>query len=177
MGLDLAYINGQTPLDEDEKDGLLIPTIATREELDEFEQNNIEDAVQWVLNKSFKIEAILTEKFVRNLHKRMYGNIWAWAGIFRKTDKNLGIDKWQIPTALKHLCDDALFWIQNETFTPDEIALRFKHRIVSIHCFANGNGRHSRLMADVIISKVYNLPLFSWGTQNLIYEGSARSSY
>lgn len=177
MGLDLAYINGQTPLDEDEKDGLLIPTIATREELDEFEQNNIEDAVQWVLNKSFKTEAILTEKFVRNLHKRMYGDIWAWAGIFRKTDKNLGIDKWQIPTALKHLCDDALFWIQNETFTPDEIALRFKHRIVSIHCFANGNGRHSRLMADVIISKVYNLPLFSWGTQNLIYEGSARSSY
>lgn len=177
MGLDLAYINGQTPLDEDEKDGLLIPTIATREELDEFEQNNIEDAVQWVLNKSFKTEAILTEKFVRNLHKRMYGDIWAWAGIFRKTDKNLGIDKWQIPTALKHLCDDALFWIQNETFTQDEIALRFKHRIVSIHCFANGNGRHSRLMADVIISKVYTLPLFSWGTQNLIYEGSARSSY
>lgn len=177
MGLDLAYINGQTPLDEDEKEGLLIPTIATREELDEFEQNNIEESMQWVFSRLLKAEVILTEKFICNLHKRMYGEVWEWAGKFRKTDKNLGIDKWQIPTALKSLCDDTLFWIQNKTFIPDEVALRFKHRIVSIHCFPNGNGRHSRLMADIIISKVYKMPLFSWGTDNLIQEGKARSNY
>lgn len=177
MGLDLAYIDGQTPLDEDEKEGLLIPTIATREELDEFEQQNIEEALQWVLGRSLKPEIILTEKFIRNLHKRMYGHVWAWAGQFRKTDKNLGIDKWQIPTALKTLCDDALFWVRNETYTPEEIAVRFKHRIVSIHCFPNGNGRHSRLMADIIIDKVFKMPLFSWGAGDLVHQSQARNNY
>jgi len=151
MGLDLEYINGQTPLDEDEKNGLLIPTIATRGELDEFEQQNIEEAIQWVLTRTLKADIILTEKFVRNLHKRMYGNVWSWAGDFRKTDKNIGINKWQIPTALKYLLDDTLYWIEHEIFPPDEIAVRFKHKIVSIHCFPNGNGRHSRLMADIIV--------------------------
>jgi len=177
MGLDLEYINGQTPLNEDEKEGLLIPTIATREELDEFEQQNIEDALQWVFNRSLKAETILTDKFICNLHKRMYGYVWAWAGKYRRTDKNLGIDKWQIPLALNNLCDDTLYWIRKETFTADEISLRFKHRIVSIHCFTNGNGRHSRLMADVIISKVYNMQLFSWGADNLVHEGKSRSNY
>lgn len=177
MGLDPENIDGQTPLDEDEKEGLLIPAIATREELDEFEQQNIEEAMQWVLGRKAKPETILTEKFVCNLHKRMYGEVWAWAGKFRKTDKNLGIDKWQIPTALQALCDDTLFWIQNKTYGADETALRFKHRIVSIHCFPNGNGRHSRLMADVIIDKVYNRPLFSWGSLDLVPEGEARSNY
>ncbi len=177
MGLDLEHSNGQTPLDEDEKEGLLIPTIATRQELDEFEQQNIEEAIQWVLARSLKVEMVLTEKFVCNLHKRMYGVVWAWAGKFRKTNKNLGIDKWQIPVALKELCDDSMFWVNNKTYSPDEIALRFKHRIVSIHCFANGNGRHSRLMADIIVNKIYNLPLFTWGAGDLAHQGDARSLY
>jgi Fic-DOC domain mobile mystery protein B len=177
MGLNLEYINGQTPLDEDEREGLLIQTIATREELDEFEQQNIEEGMQWALSRSAKAETILTEKFICSLHKRMYGVIWTWAGNFRRTNKNLGIDKWQIPVALKTLCDDTLYWVKHKTFTPDEIAVRFKHRIVSIHCFPNGSGRHSRLMADVIITKVFNLPLFSWGSSNLVHQGEARSNY
>lgn len=177
MGLDLAYINGQTPLDEDEKDGLLVPTIGTRAELDEFEQQNIEEAIQWVLSRSFKAKIILTEKFIRNLHKRMYGNVWAWAGYFRKTNKNLGVDKWQIPVALKALLDDTLYLIENDVFTPDEIAIRFKHRLVSIHCFPNGNGRHSRLMADILVDKIYKLPVFSWGAGNLVKQTDTRITY
>ena len=177
MGLDLGYINGQTPLDEDEKDGLLIPTIATRAELDEFEQQNIEEAIQWVLGRSLKAKTILTEQFIRNLHKRMYGNVWAWAGDFRKTNKNLGIDKWQISTALNALLNDTLYWVEHNTFTPDEIAIRFKHRIVSIHCFPNGNGRHSRLMADVIVDKIFKLPVFSWGAGNLVKQSDTRTNY
>lgn len=177
MGLDFDYKDGQTPLNEEEKEGLIIPTIATREELDEFEQQNIEDAFQWVLSRSLKAENILSEKFICSLHKRMYGNIWHWAGEFRKTNKNLGIDYWLIPAALKTLCDDALFWVKHGTFSPDETAIRFKHRIVSIHCFPNGNGRHSRLMADLIIDKVYKQDLFSWGTVDLIHQGDARSAY
>ena len=185
MGLELEYIDGQTPLDEEEKDGLLIPTIATRGELDEFEQQNIEQAVQWTLARSFKPETVFTEEFIRMVHKRMYADVWAWAGEFRKTNKNLGTDKWQIPTELRYLLDDIRYWHENNTYPPDEIAVRFKHRIVSIHCFPNGNGRHSRLMADIIIEKIYKQPVFSWnatlslsmGAANLSSEGDARAAY
>ena len=177
MGLDIVYLNGQTPLDEDEKEGLLLPVIATRAELDEFEQQNIEEAIQWVLTKSLQTEAILTAQFVRDLHKRMYKNVWAWAGAFRKTNKNLGVDKWQIAEALKALLDDTFYWTAHDTFCPDEIAIRFKHRIVSIHCFPNGNGRHSRLMADVIVDKIYRLPVFSWGAGNLVRQSETRTNY
>ena len=177
MGLDLEYIDGQTPIDEDEKEGLRIETIATKAELDEFEQLNIEEAVQWVIGKKFKPKQVFTEKFICNLHKRMYGNVWAWAGEFRKTDKNIGIDKHQIPMELKVLCDDALYWIENETYSPEEIALRFKHRIVSIHCFPNGNGRHSRLMADIIIEKLFAEEPFTWGAANLSKANDTRKSY
>ncbi len=177
MGLDLEYIDGQTPLDEDEKVGLLIPTIATRGELDEFEQQNIEEAIQWVLSRTLKSNTIFTEQFTRNLHQRMYGKVWDWAGEFRKTNKNLGVDKWQISSALKALLDDATYWVDHQTYPPDEIAVRFKHRIVSIHCFPNGNGRHSRLMADVIIDKIFRQPVFSWGANNLVKQSETRSNY
>lgn len=177
MGLDIDYIDGQTPLDEDEMEGLLIPSIATRAELDEFEQQNIEQAMQWTLGRSLKPGVIFTEDFIRTVHKRMYGDVWAWAGSFRKTNKNIGVDKWQIPIELKTLSDDAKYWYENNTFPPDEMALRFKHRLVSFHCFPNGNGRHSRLMADIIIDKIYGQPLFSWGTLKDTNEGDARKSY
>jgi Fic-DOC domain mobile mystery protein B len=177
MGLNLSYVAGQTPLDEDEKNGLLIPTIASRQELDEFEQQNIEEAMMWVFNKSFKAEFVLNEKFICSLHKRMYQHVWSWAGKFRKTDKNLGIDKWQIPMELKTLCEDTLYWINHQTYNTDEIALRFKHRLVSIHCFSNGNGRHSRLMADMLINKVFQEPIFTWGSSQLVREDDTRKNY
>lgn len=177
MGLDFGSLPGQTPLDESEKEGLLIHTITNRGELDEFEQQNIEDTLLWLQGRSLKPELIFSEKFCRNLHKRMYGNVWSWAGNFRKTDKNLGINKWEIPSAVKALCDDALFWLSHETFSPDEIAIRFKHRLVSIHCFSNGNGRHSRLMADIIAEKIFRRPPFSWGAANRDPKFDARSLY
>jgi len=177
MGLDLEYIDGQTPIDEDEKEGLLIETITTKGELDEFEQQNIEEAMQWVIGRKFKAKDVFTEKFICNLHKRMYSNVWAWAGEFRKTDKNIGIDKYQIPVELKVLCDDALYWVEHGTYPPEEIAVRFKHRIVSIHCFPNGNGRHSRLMGDIIIEKLFGEEPFSWGADNLSKEGDTRTTY
>lgn len=177
MGLELNYIDGQTPLDEDEKEGLLIPTIATRGELDEFEQQNIEQAVQWTLSRSFKQHEILTELFIKQLHKKMYGNIWAWAGEFRKTNKNIGVDRWQIGMDLKYLLDDTIYWISNNIYSSDETAVRFKHRLVSIHCFPNGNGRHSRLIADIVIEKIFQKPVFSWGAENITKIGDARKTY
>ena len=177
MGLDLEYIDGQTPIDEEEKAGLLIPTIATRGELDEFEQKNIENAFQWVEGRSFRPDAIFTEDFIRTMHKRMYGDVWSWAGDFRKSKKNLGVDYWKIPLQLKQLLDDARYWYENNTYLPDEMALRFKHLLVSIHCFSNGNGRHSRLMGDIIIEKLYKQPVFSWGAVNLSKTSDARKEY
>lgn len=177
MGLILDYTDGQTPLEEEEKEGLLIPGINTRRELDEFEQQNIEQAILWTMGKRFKMESILTEAFIRNIHKRMYGDVWAWAGEFRKTNKNLGVDKWQISTQLKILLDDAEYWYQNKTFSPDEFAMRFSHKLVSIHCFTNGNGRHSRLMADIIIDKIFYQPVYSWGAGKIVKESDQRSRY
>lgn len=177
MGLNLEYIDGQTPLDEDEKDGLLINSISTRGELDEFEQQNIESAIQWILTRKFKNEQIFTEAFIQDLHKRMYGQVWQWAGKYRRTNKNIGVDKLQIPVDLKALLDDAMYWITNDVFPPDEVAIRFKHKLVSIHCFPNGNGRHSRLMADIIIEKIYNQPVFTWGGANSSNENDIRDKY
>ena len=177
MGLDLIYNDGQTPLDEDEKEGLLIKSIATRGELDEFEQKNIEDAIQWSLTRKFKTDLILTETFIQDLHKRMYSNVWKWAGEYRKTNKNIGVDKLEIPVALRSLIDDASYLLENNVYEPDEFALRFKHRLVSIHCFPNGNGRHSRMIADIIIEKIYQLPVFSWGSKSLADENDSRKKY
>jgi Fic-DOC domain mobile mystery protein B len=177
MGLDLNYIEGQTPIDEDEKHGLRISSITTREELDEFEQLNIEKAVEWTMSRKFNQDYIFTEQFVKELHLKMYEDVWKWAGKFRITNKNIGVDWQLISVSLKQLLDDCEFWIEHNTFNEDEIAVRFSYRIVSIHCFPNGNGRHSRLIADVIISHIFSMPVFSWGSSDLERRGDARKQY
>jgi Fic-DOC domain mobile mystery protein B len=177
MGLEINYIDGQTPLSEEEKEGLKIPTITTREELDEFEQLNIEKAIQWTFGKKVKAQDLLSEKFIKNLHKRMYGEVWTWAGSFRNSEKNIGIKSYLIPVQLKQLLDDTLFWYEYNTFSPIEIAIRFKHELVSIHCFPNGNGRHSRLMADLIMEKLFGERFLSWGSSNLVNVTDKRKEY
>ncbi|MBU2649667.1 MAG: mobile mystery protein B [Bacteroidetes bacterium] len=177
MGLEIDYIEGQTPLDEDEKEGLLIKSITTRGELDEFEQLNIEKAIQWTIGKKWKPEYILSEVFVKELHKRMFNEVWSWAGKFRITNKNIGVDKYEIGISLKQLLDDSLYWLENKTYSDEEIAIRFKHRIVSIHCFANGNGRHSRLMADIIIKQIFGRSIFTWSRTNINKTGESRCVY
>lgn len=177
MGLEPDDSNGKTLLDEDEKEGLKIKSITTRQELDEFEQQNIEKAWLWLKRKKLSAEEILSEKFVRDLHRRMYADVWKWAGEFRKTEKNIGVEKHQIAVELKQLLDDGLFWINNKTYPEAEIAIRIKHRMVQIHCFANGNGRHSRMMADILMEKVFHQPPFTWGAADLIKNAGPRSAY
>lgn len=177
MGLNIANTDGQTPLDEEEKEGLLINSISTRAELDEFEQKNIEDVIQWSLTRKFKAAQILSESFIKDLHKRMYGSVWKWAGQYRKTNKNIGVDKLEISTTLRSLIDNAKYWLENSVYEPDEFAIRFKHRLVSIHCFPNGNGRHSRMIADIIIEKIYKQPVFSWGESCFSEETDIRDKY
>ncbi len=177
MGLDLKYTNGQTPLSEDEKEGLLIKSITTRGELDELEQLNIENAIEWTFNRKFNKDTILTEGFVKALHKNMLGEVWKWAGTFRKSNKNIGVDWIRIGAELRVLLDDTKFRIENNTYPPDEIAIRFKHRIVNIHCFPNGNGRHSRIMADIIVESIFGKEVFLWNNSNLVNPDNARIEY
>lgn len=177
MGLELIYGEGQTPLSEEEKDGLLIKAITTHGELDEHEQLNIERAIAWTIKKKHSPEKILTEEFVKELHKKMFDKVWAWAGEFRHSEKNIGVKWIHIGTELKYLLDDTIYWIENKTFSPDEIAIRFKHRLVSIHCFPNGNGRHSRIMADIIIELIFGNKIFSWNESNMVKADEARKRY
>lgn len=178
MGLEIKYKDGQTPLSEEEKEGLLIDTITNHGELDEFEQINIEKAVEWTLTKKFKPEYILSEEFIKELHMRMFDDVWSWAGNFRMSEKNIGIKFQLIGISLKQLNDDCLFWLTNKIYSEEEIAIRYKHRIVNIHCFPNGNGRHSRLIADVIHKQIFNKNYFNWGNRsNLVKAGEQRKNY
>ncbi len=175
--MELEYQDGQTPLDEDEKESLLIKTITTHGELDEHEQLNIEKAVQWTIQSRFKPEKILTEEFIKTLHKKMLGEVWTWAGEFRKSEKNIGVEWINIGVELKYLIDNTKYWIENKTYPPDEIAIRFKHRLVNIHCFPNGNGRHSRIMADIIIESVFGKDVFTWNQSNMVQADETRKKY
>ena len=177
MGLEGRYMDGQTPLDADEREGLLISTIATRMELDEFEQQNIEQAMQWSIGRFFPPAVIFSQDFLCGLHRRMYGDVWSWAGEFRKTNKNIGVDKWQIATELKYLLDDVNYWYENNIYPSDELILRFKHRLVSIHCFPNGNGRHSRLVADILTRKIFKQPVYTWGSTRFNESVKQRNQY
>jgi Fic-DOC domain mobile mystery protein B len=107
----------------------------------------------------------------------MFGEVWKWAGSFRQTEKNIRVDWIKISINLKLLLDDTQWWIKNKTYAEDEIAIRFKHRLVSIHCFPNGNGRHSRMMADLISEKNFNAEVFSWGNSNLTEANKVRENY
>jgi Fic-DOC domain mobile mystery protein B len=157
-----CYIDGQTPLDEDERHDL-IPTVLTHEDLNCFEQENILDARVWVMQKSILAKQnIFSEKFLLTLHKRMYGQVWKWAGKYRKSNKNIGVEYYKILTELHQLMADAKYWLENDTYTTNELAIIFHHRLVKIHLFSNGNGRHARLCADVIISK-YSGEKLTWG--------------
>ncbi len=159
------YIAGQTPLDEEEKRDL-IPSIVTREDLDAFEQENILEARKWVMQKSVlsKLD-VFSEKFLLNLHKRMYGHVWKWAGTFRKTNKNIGVDRIYIASELRQLLGDAQYWLEHKTYPISDLAVIFHHRLVKIHLFPNGNGRHARMCGDVIVAKFGGEKL-NWGSNS-----------
>jgi len=165
--------DGGTKLTDEEREGLIPSYITLRSELNEAEQANILEAEEWAFARK---RDLLEEKSLNNLHKRMYGNVWRWAGRYRTSGKNIGIDAYRIPTELRQLLDDCHYWIENGTYEPDEIAVRFHQRIVSIHCYPNGNGRHARLAADLLL-KSMGQERFSWGGKNLVDVGETRGRY
>jgi Fic-DOC domain mobile mystery protein B len=162
-----------TPLMPDEMRGLIPAYIAYRSELNEAEQENIVRAQDWALARK---RDPLSEKFLRELHRRMLGEVWKWAGKFRTSERNLGIPFYEIPMALRQLLDDTQAWVGYETYPPDEIAVRFHHRLVQIHPFPNGNGRHARLAADLLVMRL-GRDRFSWGMQSLRDASATRQRY
>ena len=163
-----------TPLTPEEMRDLIPAHIAYRSELNEAEQENIARAQEWALGPRWR--DLLSEKFAKALHRRMLGDVWRWAGRFRTSQRNMGIDYWLIPTELRKLLDDTKAWIEFKTYPADEIAVRFHHRLVLIHPFPNGNGRHARFMADLLIMRLGG-ERFSWGRESLRDPGIARQQY
>lgn len=162
-----------TPLEAEEREQLIPSYITLRRELNEAEQINIVDAAKWLASRK---RDVMDEKFLRNLHTRMFGQVWKWAGDYRKTPRNIGVEAWRIPMDVAQAIDDAKFWVANETYSPDEIAVRFSHRLVAIHPFPNGNGRFSRMVGDLLAAQL-GQPRFSWGSANLVDPNETRQAY
>lgn len=166
---------GATPLDQDEMKGLKHKHVTIRGELDHLEQANIQSGIQWL--KKIRKKEILNEKFVRDLHRKLFGEVWKWAGTFRTTEKNIGVDPRGIAVSLRMLLDDVRYWIDNETYSPEEMAIRFHHRLVLIHLFPNGNGRHARIMADALLRLCKKPPIDWAGGHDLQDMGIRRKEY
>jgi Fic-DOC domain mobile mystery protein B len=165
--------DANTPLTAEERDGLVPSYIALRHELNEAEQANIGDALSWT---ELRNRDVLDRKFLNELHRRMFGNVWRWAGQYRNTARNIGVDAHRISTDVQQAIDDARYWVEHATYPVDEIAVRFSHRLVFIHPFPNGNGRFSRLVGDLLAEKLGKQP-FTWGKTNLIAAGNIRAQY
>jgi Fic-DOC domain mobile mystery protein B len=170
-----ANSDGNTPLSPDEF-GDLIPNLATKEELNEWERENILIARDWAIEGRTSAVDMASDKYVRKLHLKMFDQTWKWAGEYRRTEKNIGVPFHEIRERLVTLFGDVRYWIENNTYSLDEISVRFHHRLVLIHPFPNGNGRHARLIADVLAMKL-GRRAFTWGSANLVKEGEARNKY
>lgn len=166
-----------TPLTPQEREGLRQAWITHRRDLNEAEQENIVNGAVWARRQRGLTPAkILDDGFARRLHGRMFADVWEWAGAHRNSERNIGVAPYLIAADLAMLFDDVRFWIDHHTYPIDEIAVRFHHRLVSIHPFPNGNGRHARLMADLLIEKLGGEP-FSWGGGGLADVGELRARY
>jgi len=159
----LDYQAGQSHLDQEEIAGLKIAGIKDWSEILTSESKSIAKVVIWTEKNQFTTEKIFTELFIREIHKRMFGDVWQWAGKYRLSNKTMGVEKSLISKELKQLFNNIKFWIESESYNADEITIRFIHRLMQIQCFPDGNARHAKLMADIVIENVFNGDIFTWG--------------
>jgi Fic-DOC domain mobile mystery protein B len=175
--LNQKYSDGNTPI-RPEGAEQLVPRISTIGELNEYEALNILQARNWAFDsRTMRSTDPLEEPYVRELHHRMFDNVWKWAGNYRQTERNVGCDPKEIVQRIPQLLANTRYWLENKTFSTDEALLRFHHQLTRIHPFANGNGRHARMIADVVAVK-YGRREFSWGAgKDLVAQGDARTRY
>ena len=178
MGLDLEPKKGDTLLSPEELDMLIPKHVTIRAQLDEVEQANIEEGLVWLLSqRNITAEKLFSKEFQDKLHIKMLGQVWEWAGKTRTRETNIGVMPHQIEIERKKLNDDAVFWCEATVMTPKELAITFHHKLIQIHCYPNGNGRHGRIMADLIVEKLYEMKRLDWITEDMLHEGEARDIY
>ena len=173
-GLFDAEDGANTPLSPEERDGLIPTYITTRNELNDAEHANTSDVDRWAFARR---RDVLNQPFLRALHKRMFGKVWRWAGTFsQESNRRIGVDHWRIEVELGDLIDTVRYWVAHQTYAPDEIAVRFHHKLTWIHAFPNGNGRHARLAADLLAVSLQPRP-FTWGSAGLVGITDLREGY
>tara|TARA_B100000809_G_C15064646_1_gene503731 strand:- start:104 stop:700 length:597 start_codon:yes stop_codon:yes gene_type:complete len=178
MGLDLEPKRGDTQLSPEELDMLIPQHVTTRAQLDEVEQANIEEGMVWILSqRNITAEKLFSRGFQDKLHTKMLGQVWEWAGKTRTRETNIGVKPYLIEIDRKKLNDDAVVWYETTVITPKQLAITFHHRLIQIHCYPNGNGRHGRIMADLIVEKLYKMKRLEWVTKDMLHEGEARTIY
>jgi Fic-DOC domain mobile mystery protein B len=165
--------DGATPLRPEETDALRVPVV-DRRQLNEIEAENVEAGRAWALRSR---KDCFTDAYLCELHKRMFGEVWKWAGSYRTFDVNIGnTPRLQIAVAVRGILDNARYWSDNATYKPSELAVRLHHGLVWIHPFVNGNGRCTRMLADVVVKRLRAAPL-TWGSASLVETGEARKAY
>jgi Fic-DOC domain mobile mystery protein B len=168
------YLPGATPIDPDEAAGLIPSHITLQRELNEYEASNILEATEWLVAR--RRGDPLDEAFIHEVHRRMFRHVWKWAGEARRSDKNIGARWFEIPPQLRHVVGDIRVQIEHKSFSPAEIAARFHHRLVAVHVFPNGNGRHARVMADMLLKELTG-SRFEWGRDSLVANNELRAQY
>jgi Fic-DOC domain mobile mystery protein B len=174
--LHFIYPEGATPLDLNEIEGLKLLHVQTQSELNALESANINEGLQWL--KKLRRPDVFSRDFVLELHRRLFGDVWDWAGKYRRTGKNIGVDPHNISVELQLAIDDAKYWVEHTTYHPQEIAIRFHHALTKIHPFPNGNGRHARIIAEAILEKHFRTKRFGWLENNQLGNNSpSRTRY
>jgi len=170
--------SGATPIEDEDLEGLIPDFVATRADLNQVEFENITKALPWAQRqaRSLGVAGILEYGFMLTLHRRMFGDVWTWAGTLRRRVTNIGVEPFLVADQSRLLLDDAMYWHTQQAFEPDELAARIHCRLVSVHPFRNGNGRCTRMMADLYLTSIGVEP-FPWGRANLDVDGSSRATY
>ena len=177
MALTDPHAPGATPLGPEDLEGLKLPA-TTHGELNELEAANIAQGQGWALRaRGTRMPDMLSDKYVQRLHKEMYGEVWTWAGQYRHSNKNIGVTHTTIWTELRTVYDDARYWIEHATFPADEVAIRLHHRLVKVHPFPNGNGRHARMIADLTLLRHFKVQRLPWGGNRLGNSDPRRAEY
>lgn len=176
----LTEPSGATPLTDEERRGLRLPVL-TRAELNQVEAENISRAMTWLFlsGRRLRPASVIREAWLAGLHRRMYDQVWTWAGKYRTADRNLGVPYWQVRMDMRTLETDAQSWLADTSpsrFGLDECAVRFGYRLVVIHPFPNGNGRWARLASDALVAALGGRR-FTWGGASLAEPSQVRRAY
>jgi Fic-DOC domain mobile mystery protein B len=178
MALIGAHAPGATPLTEEDLQGLKIPSVRNHAELNEVEARNIVRGQEWGLRARLaRMPHMLSDEFVQRLHSRMFGDVWRWARQYRLRDTNIGVSHHMIRQDLRQLYTEATGWLECNVYPADEFAVRLHHRVVSIHPFRNGNGRHARMLADLAMVRHFGLERLPWSGSSLRYRDETRKAY